>query len=81
MDGLFLQLTGGQLGQIRVDEAIQVAAPHAPQTRGVPAWDSNGRAEPAHFKVLRSKTFGRRGGIWTVESTYFFSSPVASWVR
>ena len=27
---------------------------------GTPAWDSNGRAEPAHFKVLLRRTLGRR---------------------
>ena len=66
---LLFQLAGGQLRQIRVQEPIQVpvhdavdvaGAPHAPPAPGDPAWDSNGRAEPAHFKVLLRKTLGRR---------------------
>ena len=80
---LLFQLAGGQLGQIGVQEPVQIAAPHAPETRGGPAFDSNGRAKPVHFKVLLRKTLGRRihGGGRLVAFCYFFSSPVASWVR
>ena len=80
---LLFQLARGQLGQIGVQEPVQIAAPHAPETRGGPAFDSNGRAKPVHFKVLLRKTLGRRihGGGRLVAFCYFFSSPVASWVR
>jgi len=79
---LLLQLAGGQLGQVGVQEAVQIAASHAPGARGNPALEPTGQAKPVRFKILLRKMLGRRTcGGWTALENYFFSSPVASWVR
>ncbi len=40
------------VGGILQQHIVCAAVPHGPRVRGDPTWDSNGRAEPAHFKVL-----------------------------